>query len=46
MSFFQKEVFAFSNIADELMSEMEANGAYRFFGPMEKDAALRRFPAP
>jgi len=28
----EKEVFAFNNIFDELMREMEANGAYRIYG--------------
>ena len=28
----EKEVFAFSNIADQLMAEMEKNGAYRIHG--------------
>ena len=28
----EKEVFAFSNIADQLMAEMEKNGAYRIYG--------------
>lgn len=28
----EKEVFVFANIADELMSEMQRNGAYRVYG--------------
>ncbi|MEA5051082.1 MAG: aldehyde dehydrogenase family protein [Oscillospiraceae bacterium] len=28
----EKEVFAFDNIADQLMSEMERNGAFRIYG--------------